>query len=324
MNIAANDTVGIKTFDNYIKAGQTNSNWLQIAWPYSWEQRDNGSHGSVALYDGTLNGDALDAALAEIWSTASAENMPRPADQPAWSESEVKKWVDAFDAKFSNLSEVMLEADTAEELYTLTDKFILPNPVKRVYLHTKTWRGEYFPNFHGIDEINLKVFPKGKDDLKAYADHLHSNGILLKLHNVSLGIGLNDPDYVIGGIDSRVANWGKASLVSAVDEKATTLKIKPGDGTMWPPRYPPGNLDVVSYIHIGEEIVRVKKFENTDTDEWTLATACGATGGLILSRIKRMPRWSDSTVLMIKTWCRLTTLLSPIVSWMRWRLEWQI
>jgi hypothetical protein len=280
LNLNATGTVGIKTFDDVIGIGHNGAVTLvYIKWPYPWKQRDNGSHGSVALYNGTLEGAELDAVLAEIWSTESAADMPRPAGQSSWTASDVLSWVDTFDEQFSDLSEVMLEADTEEELYTLTDQFLLLNPVKRVYLHTRTWRGEYWPTYYGIDNVNTNVFPAGRDDLKAYADYLHAHGIMLKLHNVSCGIGLYDPDYVVGTVDRRLASWGSGTLEAGISSSATTFTFIPDSGTEWPPKLHPNNLDRSKFFRIGEEIIHVGDFTNTTTGVWTLSGCTRGYGG---------------------------------------------
>ncbi|MDF7807194.1 hypothetical protein P4E94_07080 [Pontiellaceae bacterium B12219] len=249
---------------------------IKMEWRWLWGSLHDGRLGGFVLYDGTLSGSELDAALAEVWSEQNAAGtMVRPAGYTSWTTNDVLAWVDAYAAQNNDMSEVQLEASSLTELYNLTDSYVIPNNIKRVKLHTETWRGEYWPNYNSRVHVNTDVFPAGKADLLAYANHLRTNGVYLRLHSVSCGIGKNDPDYIVGGVDDRLASWGAGILEEAVDASASTIRFRPDSGETIPLlgehglAHTPANI-YYNYFRIGDEIIRVGSFSRTDDDVWIL------------------------------------------------------
>ncbi|WP_372846905.1 hypothetical protein [Pontiella sp.] len=274
-----NDVAG-NSYSSRYRAGSS----IEMVWRYLWGSRYDGERGSFVLYDGTLTGDDLDAALAEIWSTQHAAGlMVRPAGQASWNPNDVRAWVEAYAAQNNDMSEVELEAGSQEELYRLTDSYVFSNHIKRVKLHTKTWRGEYWPNYNSRVHVNTNVFPAGKADLLAYSNHLRTNGVLLRLHSVSCVIGKNDPDYIVGGVDDRLASWGTGTLEKAVDASATTLRFVPDAGVSAPLLgmniAHTGKRLYWNYFRLGNEIVKVGAFRRTDDDVWILENCTRGLGG---------------------------------------------
>ena len=183
-------------------------------------------------------------------------------------------WVEHYRTNIVDLNEVILEASSAAELYSLTDTIVFPNKARRVYLHNKTWRGEYWPKYNGQTHVNTAVFPNGESDLKAYADYLAAQGVKLRLHMVSFGIGKHDPDYVVGTVDRRLASWGSGTLERAVNASETRLLFRPDAGTK-PPLLGHGIAHVhgksqYKYFRIGEEIIRVGRISRTEEEVWVL------------------------------------------------------
>jgi hypothetical protein len=269
LKLYSNATIGFKTLDDVIYS--SGSDPVTIRWMYLWGQTLDGNRGGVALYDGALDGAELDNSLASIWVN---EDLPHPAGFSSWTETDVLNWVENYRTNIVDLNEVILEASSAEELYSLTDTIVFPNNAKRVYLHCRTWRGEYWPNHNGQTHVNTDVFPNGEADLKAYADYLAEQGVKLRLHMVSFGIGKNDPDYIVGTVDRRLDSWGSGVLENAVDSSETRLLFRPDAGTK-PPLLGQGIAHVhlrslYNYFRIGDEIVKVDRISRTEEDVWVL------------------------------------------------------
>ncbi|WP_372798391.1 hypothetical protein [Pontiella sp.] len=278
LKLYSNASIGFKDLDDVIYS--TGSDPVYLRWQYLWGENYKGKRGGAALFDGALDGAELDACLASIWAN---EDLPHPAGFSTWTESDVLNWVEHYRTNIVDLNEVILEADSEQELYSLTDTIVFPNNAKRVYLHCQTWRGEYWPNYNGQTHVNTNVFPNGESDLKAYSDYLAAQGVKLRLHMVSFGIGKNDPDYVVGAVDRRLASWGVGTLEEAVDSSESRLLFRPDAGTQ-----PPvlgnsiahtGTRLYYNYVRIGEEIVKVGRFSRTDENVWVLEDCTRGLGG---------------------------------------------
>ncbi|VGO13858.1 hypothetical protein PDESU_02415 [Pontiella desulfatans] len=269
LKLRVQDTLGFKDLDDVIYS--TGTQTVYNRWHYLWGQTNDGKRGGVALYDGALDGAALDACLASVWAN---EDLPHPAGQATWTEADVLNWVEHYRTNIVDLNEVILEASSEAELYALTDAIVFPNKAKRVYLHCQTWRGEYWPKYNGQTHVNTNVFPNGESDLKAYADYLADQGVKLRLHMVSFGIGKHDPDYVVGTVDRRLASWGGGTLEESVGTSETRLLFRP-DAATKPPLLGNSIAHVHSvcyhnYFRIGEEIVRVGRVSRTEEEVWVL------------------------------------------------------
>ncbi|MDF7800139.1 hypothetical protein P4C99_11740 [Pontiellaceae bacterium B1224] len=269
LKLYSNASIGFKDLDDVIYS--TGADPVYFRWQHLWGQTLDGRRGGVALYDGTLDGTALDNCLASIWAH---EDLPHPAGFTSWTETDVLNWVENYRTNIVDLNEVILEADTEAELYSLTDTIVFPNNAKRVYLHCQTWRGEYWPKYNGQTHVNTDVFPNGEADLKAYADYLAAKGVKLRLHMVSFGIGKHDPDYVAGAVDRRLASWGRGTLEKAVDSSEKRLLFRPEPGTV-PPLLGQGiahahGISYYDYFRIGEEIVQAGRISRTEEDVWVL------------------------------------------------------
>jgi hypothetical protein len=261
LSIKRDGDLGLKTFDDLVTIGG-NSVYTRIDWEYAWHERFTGSRGGIAIYDGSLSGSNLDLALADIWSTESEYDMPRPAGQTSWTSTDVLNWVDEFATKFANQTKAAVQATTEEELYTMTDEYVIPNGFKRVYLHCATWRGQYYLVDQSIDDVNTNVFPAGQSDLKAYGDYLHAHGIQLHLHNLALSIGREDPEYIVGTVDRRLANWGSGTLASGITSSSSTIQFTPDSGVVYPPTLC-WNVDWSLYIRIDEELIQLTDIDTS-------------------------------------------------------------
>ncbi|MDA7747083.1 hypothetical protein N8878_07115 [Psychromonas sp.] len=261
-------TLGLETLNDLVSIGG-NTTTKTVAWSYLWTSLNDGSLGSVAIYnDSDSQADTdVDSSLASVWMF---EGLPVPEGQTCWNESNIITWVDNYEKKFDGMSEVLLHADSLEELYALTNSLVIPNKISRVYLHTATWKFEYWPNHYGRVQVNTDVFPKGEADLIDYADYLRENGIMFHLHFLAPGIGPNDPVYADGTIDRRILGWGNGTLVAAIDSEDTTIYFHPDEGVGLPEdtiayNGVSANMDT-NWVRIGEELIECQTFDY-DYDE---------------------------------------------------------
>ena len=270
---------GTKAFDHMVEFDD-NNNQLICMWKHLWRTDTDGRLGCFAIYDGYDSDTEVDDTLAEMWATET--EIMRP-DVTPWDVDAVNAWVDEYAAKFgsANNTLMLIAADNPAELYALTDIAISEN-IKKIYLHTATWRGEYWPRNYPLDHINTDVFPNGLADYKAYVDYLHDHGMIIYCHNVSLGIGEHDPDYIVGTVDPRLDAWCTGTLEEAADSSETTLLFRPDAGSSFPISSDAHvHCDCITWDHvrIGNEIVQVGTFYDTDKAVWRLENCVRGADG---------------------------------------------
>ncbi|MDA9260384.1 hypothetical protein N9P58_00795 [Puniceicoccaceae bacterium] len=239
----------------------------ELSWPYLWSgARPNGTRGSVVLYDNSLSGAALDAVLAEIWSVqGSAGHMVRPAGQKTWAAADVMAWVERWVKKFETMVSVSIAPENQEELYEMTDTYVIPHGANRVYMFSTIWRGEYTLRKLANESVAGDPFPGGKKDLLEYSNYLAKHGAHLQLKSLVPQMGHEDARYFSDThCETRLLSWGSGTLVEAIDTKATTLRFKLGADYVW-------EKDS-GYIRIGNELIRANKITSKGADGvWTFS-----------------------------------------------------
>lgn len=251
---------------DYIARDDSTAARLQLAWPYLWNPEPTDPLGAFAVLRRGLDDDARDRVLAAIWAEGT---LPHPDLGRAWTAEEALRWVAAYRTKFAGLSETTLSAASPAELYRLSH-WLAETGCRRVYLHTDTWRGEYWPRTRSFVGINPRVFPRGREDLLAYRAFLAKRGMLLRLHNVSAGIGFQDAEFVSAqGADPRLATWVQGHLEGAITPEGVEARFRPDAGFTFPHLrlQPHWNL---RRFQLGTEIVDVGVFEDVDTPVWRL------------------------------------------------------
>jgi hypothetical protein len=245
---------------------------LQAQFNHLWHRAAGDPLGGFALYAAGSDAES-DEALLELWCT---EDLPRPAIGEPWTPERARRWLDDYESRFNDMTTMILSAESERELYELTD-VAARHGIKMIYLHTDTWRGEYWPKERSWLHVNEKVFPAGRADLKRYSDHLASRGMNLALHTTCAGIGPSDPVRIAGGVDRNLATWCRGSLAAAVDTTADTISFRPAAGQDLPLALPFGNgpgirspIFEVHFVRIDDEIIRVGSFVDTDGPIWTL------------------------------------------------------
>ncbi|MEI6647703.1 MAG: hypothetical protein WCP12_16825 [bacterium] len=259
---------------------------INVDFNYLWHRNPTDPLGGFALYVATNDAEEDDALL-DIWC---GEDLPKPAIGEPWTKDRARRWIDDYYNKFKDMTTMILCAGSEAELYTLTD-IAEKKGIKMIYLHTDTWRGEYWPLEHSHVHVNEKVFPKGRADLKRYSESLTKRGMNLDLHYTSGGIGPKDPKRIAGHVDRNLAAWGRGVLGKSVDKDAREIKFKPLPGTDIP--FSPGRVGNgpgiqwhffdSNYLRIDEEIIRVGEFADTDKPVWILRNCSRAHGVTIAS-----------------------------------------
>jgi hypothetical protein len=245
----------------------------EVSFPWLWKRQDTLPMGGFALYAPTSPEDE-DQTLLHLWTS---EGLPHPKVAGEWNIQTARKWLADWQRSFSDQSQMLISASSNQELYQLAD-YAATLDIKRIYMHTDTWRGEYWPKNFSFLHLNPQVFPKGEADFKAFSDYARSKGIGLTIHTVSCSIAPNDPDYVVGKVDPRLAKWIDGTLVDAISATDKVLRFRPNPGQEWPlildrPITGPSHVDPwndIRAIRIGNELINVGQFTDTDKDVWTL------------------------------------------------------
>lgn len=270
-----------------------------VNFPWLWKRQDALPMGGFVLYAPSSPEDE-DETLLRIWT---GERLPHPKIAGEWNVKAARQWLTDWQKSFADQSQMLISASSNQELYQLAD-YAATLDVKRLYMHTDTWRGEYWPKNFSFLNLNPKVFPKGEPDFKAFSDYARSKGIGMTIHTVSCSIAPNDPDYVVGKVDPRLARWIDGTLVDPVLETDTVLRFRPNPGGEWPLLLDravtgPAHVDPwndIRVIRIGNELIDVGEFTDTDKQVWTLrnctrglyknGTAAHAAGTEIIGLIR--------------------------------------
>ncbi len=245
----------------------------EVHFPWLWKRQDKLPMGGFVLYAPSSAEDE-DETLLRIWA---GEGLPHPKVAGEWNVEAARQWLAGWQKMFADQSQMLISASSNQELYQLAD-YAATLDIKRLYMHTDTWRGEYWPNQFSFMTLNPKVFPKGEPDFKAFSDYARSKGMGVTIHTVSCSIAPNDPDYVAGKVDPRLARWIDGTLVDPVSASDTVLRFRPNPGREWPlfldrPITGPAHVDPwndIRVIRIGNELIDIANFTDTDKDVWTL------------------------------------------------------
>jgi hypothetical protein len=250
-----------------------------VNWHHIWNRNPVNPLGGFALYCPQDPQDEDDTIL-RLWTE---ENLPHPRVNGPWTLDAARDYVARWTRQHADPSRFWIQASTPEELYAAVP-YAEAAKVRDVYLFTDTWRGEPFwaqkvENWH----VNRNVFPQGEPDLRAFSDYLRERDMNLKIHWVSGGIGPEDPIYIGKAPDPRLATWGGGQLAQAAGPEDKTLFFRPDPGVQMPFRMPgnewwkqytcPPMLHAIydyEMVHIGNELVRVGSFADTDREVWRL------------------------------------------------------
>ena len=261
--------------ENCLVTRVVSDNDLQVQFEFIWNRGKGNPLGSFALY-APADEDEEDDILLEIWAN---EGLPHPMPGETWTHERAKQWVADWQKMFAKRDLLMLEGASLDELYEGAE-IAKQAGCNEVYLFTNSWRKGFMSYDEYNWEIRRDIFPNGEADMRAYSDYLWENGIRLTLHYVSGGLGPLDPMYVVKP-DDRLASYGDMELVEPVGESDTTIRVRPLNGLELPylvddsrayVRMPGLYRRMFDYhfVRIGDEMIRVGDFLDTDGDIWTL------------------------------------------------------
>ena len=246
---------------------ETVRSYSKATWPYLWQRAGNDPLGGFALFV-PQNDEEHNEALLRIWTE---EKIPHPKVEGKWTYERAKQWAEEWNKNAEDTTHLMISAEKPEDLDPLIDYAKKLN-VKRVYMHTDTWRGQYWLKDCDVLSVNPKVFPRGEEDLKAFVDKLRANGLGTMMHTISYGVGLEGSKYLGKGkkTDRRLAHWGQGKLEKLISATDTTIFFRPDLGVKFPGTGTYPDYWKFTDVRIGEEIISCK-FEDTDQPVWKLA-----------------------------------------------------
>ncbi|MCY3017866.1 MAG: hypothetical protein NTW87_02385 [Planctomycetota bacterium] len=260
----ANTRVRVTELDHMTRV-QNEPRGVRVHWDHLWHRTAGEPLGGFAILAKKDDADE-DETLLRIWVE---EKLPHPKVDGEWTFERARQWVADWQRLFADRSQMIIEGESIEELRAAIP-FAEKAQIKEIYLFTQTWRTDNFwPGNHGNVHINRKIFPNGEDDLRAFSEFVKSKGMRLNLHYVSGGIGPGDPTYVGSKPDPRLASWGRGQTARAVSAKDKDIPFTPATGVTWPPSFADQCFET-NFVRIGDEIVRVGAFEQTNTATWLL------------------------------------------------------
>ena len=273
---------------NALVTRSVSDNDIQVQFEFIWNRDPGNPLGSFALY-APLSEDDEDDIILEIWAN---EGLPHPNVDDAWTVERARQWVVDWQKMFAQRNLLMLEGTSLEELYQGAE-YAQRAGCNEVYLFTNSWRHGFMSHNELNWELRSDIYKNGESDLRAYSDYLWEQGIRLSIHYVSGGLGPEDQMYVVNP-DDRLASYGSLALVEAIGESDTTIRVKPLNGLELPfrvddpaayVRLPAINKRMFDFhqIRIGNEIIQVGEFRDTDTDVWTLVNCSRSDNTVVAS-----------------------------------------
>ena len=250
-----------------------------VNWFWIWHRNTQDPMGGFALYR-KQNDEDEDDTLLKIWVN---EGLPHPKIQGDWTMQRAQKWVRDWIKEFSDTSVLWYTFPKSPDEIKDLLPYLKKADIREVHLMPWTWAS----GKHHC-EVNPKFFTGGRKQFAEYSKLLNDNGIRLTIHYDFCGIPFDDPVYVGQHPDPGLASWGQGTLSGDVNETSTTLLFKPDPGTELPflmdPFYyrvnPPAQhcVSYFNYIRIGDEIVKVGAYKNTNAPVWTLENCTRGLG----------------------------------------------
>lgn len=255
---------------------------LRVDWRHLWNRHPSNPLGGFALYYPESEQDEDDTLL-RIWV---GEKLPHPQVSGEWNTDAAQQWVDRWLQMHGDQSRFWIHARDEKELYDAVP-YAEKAGTRDIYLFTDVWRGGDTEGFWNVKQlnwgINKKIFPKGEEDLRAFADHLRQRNLNLKLHWISGSIGFKDPKYVGTRPNPHLASWGRGTVIKGFDSQAKTILFRPDPGAQMPFRLPTATWEQhythppalhpwfdFEWVVVGDEIIHVGSFEDTDKPVWRL------------------------------------------------------
>ena len=253
---------------DYMTEANNGDYGVRVAWPTFWHRSPQDPLGGFAIYEKTGDDDE-DATLLRLWVE---EKLPHPKVEGAWTVERARQWIEDWQRRFADRSQLMLAGRSIAELREGV-QFASRAGIKQIYLFTDTWRTDAFWPVTDLNwGVNRTVFPRGETDLRQFSDFVRNQGMYLALHYVSGGIGLRDPLYVGQKPDRRFASWGGGRLAREVGVADTTFIFQPAPGVVPPAQHRPAYPGFFEWnmLRVGDELVRIGEIEPGPDGAWTL------------------------------------------------------
>ena len=269
---------GIKLteLDYMCEVSSLQDNLMRVDFPFLYHNNSNDPKGAFAIYTAE-NEDVEDEILLDIWVE---QKLPHPNYGESWDRETAKAFVAEWLDLFKDRSQMMIKAQTEEELYEIVP-YLEKLEAKQAYLFTDTWRKDGFWPYTDTNwGVNPKLFPNGVEDLRKYSDYLAERNIKTMLHYVSGGIGFYDPVYVGSAPDERLASWGNFTLTKDIDCEVKEIEVNPEEDLEVPYLLPSGRPEGIKfpgglpgffeykYLLIEKEIVGFKSIRIRDDGKW--------------------------------------------------------
>jgi hypothetical protein len=249
---------------DYMTTVQNEPYGVRVHWADLWHRTAGEPWEGVALLLRKDEADE-DETLLHVWVQ---EKLPRPRIDGKWTLDRATAWIDDWQKRFTDRSQMILEGQSLDELHAGLE-WAEKARIKEIYLFTQTWRTDNFwPGRNGNLHVNRRVFPRGEEDLRAFADLVRSRGMRLNLHYVSGGIGLADPTYVGARPDRRLAGWVRGTLAKVTGPAETELVFRPAMGASYPPALP--EFFRHDHVRVEDEMVYVGSFGPLSDGTWLL------------------------------------------------------
>lgn len=241
----------------------------KASWKWIYDRNEHNPLGAVAFHF-VDSPEQEDSILMKLWVH---EGLPRPNVPGQWTIEKAEAWLGLWQKRYVDQSAMVIKSDSPEERDFLTEKAASLG-MKKIYLHADTWRGEYWPTQKSFLYVNRNSFPAGEKDLRDYGERLRKKGMSLAIHMVSGIIAMKDPDYILSGVDSRLARWIELELLENINEQTQEFRLRPLTNKKMPkiithdwfgPNCMPKWMRT-RVFRIGEEFFTCDRIE--DGDEW--------------------------------------------------------
>ena len=224
--------------------------------------------GSIAMW---TPGEDWDDVLYQIWTT---EDIPHPKVDGEWDIDRAKEWIAEYISVIRDgyKNQMIIGPAAPEDLQPLVD-VATAFGMNKIYMHLNTWADRYWASDRDNFDVNLNVFPGGKQDMINFANDLESEGKRLTYRTISYALGLEHPEYLAkDNINPNLSSWWQGTLAGNVDASATEITVAQGnehfthydEDRRWAEIY---NMKL---MQIGNEIVSFQSYINNGDGTWTL------------------------------------------------------
>ena len=269
LHFEMNASTNLRVLDlDYMTRVENRSDGVRVHWRDIWHRSPQDPLGGFLIYEKTSDNDE-DATLLRLWVE---EKLPHPKVEEEWTAERARHWMDDWQRRFSDRSQLILAGRSITELREGV-QIAKRAGIKQIYLFTDTWRPDPFWPVTDLNAaVGRDVFRRGETDLREFAEFVRGQGMYLALHYISGGIGLRDPLYVGQQPDHRLASWGGGQLVREVSATETTLVFQPAPGVVPPAQHRPAYPQFFEYnlMRLGDELVKVGAINPAGDGTWTL------------------------------------------------------